>query len=101
MTFLLNRDDIAGPVNIVGPRPATNAEFTKALGGALHRPAVMPVPGIALRVLLGEMVVEALRSLRVLPGVTEPGRLPVPAPGPERGTGGSIQTRMVFSSVLR
>lgn len=69
LSFLLTHDDIAGPVNVVGPAPATNAEFTRALGRALHRPTVMPVPGVALRILLGEMSVEALRSLRVLPGV--------------------------------
>ncbi|AVT39484.1 TIGR01777 family oxidoreductase [Plantactinospora sp. BB1] len=69
MTFLLDREEIAGPVNVVGPAPVTNAEFTRALGRALHRPTVMPVPGIALRILLGELSVESLRSLRVLPGV--------------------------------
>ncbi|MEO3746045.1 TIGR01777 family oxidoreductase [Plantactinospora sp. B5E13] len=69
LSFLLTHDDIAGPVNVVGPAPATNAEFTRTLGRALHRPTVMPVPGVALRILLGEMSVEALRSLRVLPGV--------------------------------
>ncbi|GAB3985150.1 TIGR01777 family oxidoreductase [Plantactinospora veratri] len=69
MTFLLDREDIAGPVNVVGPAPVTNAEFTRALGRALHRPTVMPVPGIALRILLGELSIESLRSLRVLPGV--------------------------------
>ncbi|MEE6260487.1 TIGR01777 family oxidoreductase [Plantactinospora sonchi] len=69
LSFLLANDEIAGPVNVVGPAPATNAEFTRALGRELHRPTVMPVPGIALRILLGEMSIEAMRSLRVLPGV--------------------------------
>lgn len=69
LSFLLTHDEVAGPVNVVGPAPATNAEFTRTLGRALHRPTVMPVPGVALRILLGEMSVEALRSLRVLPGV--------------------------------
>lgn len=67
--FLLERDDIAGPVNVVSPNPVTNAEFTRALGRAVHRPAVMPVPTLALRVWLGELSSEALRSSRVLPGV--------------------------------
>lgn len=71
MSFLLTRDDIAGPVNVVGPAPVTNAEFTRTLGRVLHRPTVMPVPGVALRILLGEMSTEALRSLRVLPGVLD------------------------------
>jgi uncharacterized protein len=69
VVFLLDRSDLAGPVNVVGPAPATNAEFTKALGRALHRPTFMPVPGIALQLLLGEMAFEALHSARVLPGV--------------------------------
>jgi uncharacterized protein (TIGR01777 family) len=67
--FLLGRDDIAGPVNVVGPQPATNVEFTRALGRALNRPTVMPVPTLALRLLLGELCGEALRSSRVLPAV--------------------------------
>lgn len=67
--FLLSRDDIAGPVNLVSPNPATNAEFTQALARALHRPAVMPVPTLALRLWLGELAGEALRSSRVLPAV--------------------------------
>jgi hypothetical protein len=67
--FLLARDDIAGPVNVVGPAPVTNAEFTRVLGRHLRRPTVMPVPGFALRILLGEMSIEVLHSARVLPGV--------------------------------
>lgn len=45
----------SGPVNASAPRPVTNREFSKALGRALHRPAVAPVPGLALRALYGEM----------------------------------------------
>jgi uncharacterized protein (TIGR01777 family) len=67
--FLLDRDDMAGPVNVVGPEPVTNAEFTQALGRVLHRPAVLMVPGVALHVGLGEFAGEALRSQRVVPGV--------------------------------
>ncbi len=67
--FLLERDDIAGPVNLVGPAPVTNAEFTAALGSAVHRPTIMPIPGFGLRVVLGEFSTEALSSARVLPGV--------------------------------
>ncbi|GAA3349169.1 TIGR01777 family oxidoreductase [Amorphoplanes nipponensis] len=67
--FLLDREDLAGPVNMVGPEPATNADFTQALAKVLHRPAVLQVPGIALQVALGEFAHEALRSQRVLPGV--------------------------------
>lgn len=67
--FLLERSDVAGPVNVVGPNPVTNAAFGKALGAAVHRPAIMPIPAFALQIALGEFAVEALRSSRVLPGV--------------------------------
>lgn len=67
--FLLRRDDLAGPVNLVGPRPVTNAEFTRALSRELNRPAMLPVPGVVLRGLLGEFGRDVLASKRVLPGV--------------------------------
>lgn len=67
--FVLNRDDIAGPVNLVGPDPVTNATFTEVFSRLLRRPAVMPIPSIALHVALGEFAGEALRSQRVVPGV--------------------------------
>ncbi len=69
VVFLLAREDIAGPVNMVGPDPARNADFTKALGKALHRPAIAPIPTLALRIVLGEFANEAVASQRVLPGV--------------------------------
>jgi uncharacterized protein len=69
VTFLITRADIAGPVNMVGPDPVRNAEFTRALAKALHRPAIMPIPKISLRVVLGEFANEAVASLRVMPGV--------------------------------
>lgn len=66
--FLLEHNEIAGPVNIVSPQPVTNAEFTRALGAALHRPAAFPVPAFALRLAFGQMADEALlASTRVLP----------------------------------
>jgi uncharacterized protein (TIGR01777 family) len=67
--FLLDRDDIAGPVNVVGPHPVTNATFTQAFGHLLHRPTIMPIPGPALHLVLGGLAGEALKSQRVLPGV--------------------------------
>jgi uncharacterized protein (TIGR01777 family) len=51
----LDGDDWSGPVNASAPEPVTNKEFSKALGRALHRPAFLPVPAFALRVLYGEM----------------------------------------------
>lgn len=58
---------MAGAVNATAPHPATNAEFTRALAAALGRPAMLPVPGVVLRVLLGEMSEVLLASQRVLP----------------------------------
>ncbi|MFG2100624.1 TIGR01777 family oxidoreductase [Micromonospora echinaurantiaca] len=65
--FLLDSDTVAGPVNVVGPAPSTNAEFTRELARQLHRPAFMPIPALALKVVLGGFSVEALSSSRVLP----------------------------------
>ncbi|MFI6820772.1 TIGR01777 family oxidoreductase [Micromonospora sp. NPDC050187] len=75
VVFLLDRDDVAGPVNVVGPNPVRNAEFARELARQLHRPAVMPVPALALKIALGGFAQEALTSTRVLPGVlTRAGR---------------------------
>jgi uncharacterized protein len=67
--FVLAEPRIDGPVNLVGPDPVTNAEFTKALARALHRPALMPVPRLGVRILFGEYAEEGYRSLRVMPKV--------------------------------
>jgi uncharacterized protein (TIGR01777 family) len=69
VVFVLAREDISGPVNMVGPEPVTNATFTEVFARLLHRPAFMPIPGIGLKLLLGEFAGEALRSQRVIPGV--------------------------------
>lgn len=53
--FLLNHSDARGPYNLCAPSPVRNREFAKTLGGVLNRPAFMPMPGLALRILLGEM----------------------------------------------
>jgi len=47
--------DLDGPVNLTAPNPVTSAQFTKALGRALHRPTVLPLPSMAVRSLFGEM----------------------------------------------
>lgn len=58
----LGRDSVRGPVNSVGPSPVTNAEFTKALGRALSRPTIFPLPAFMARVMLGEMADALLLS---------------------------------------
>jgi len=51
----LATDSLRGPVNTVAPNPATNAQFTRALGETLHRPTVFPLPAFMVRVMFGEM----------------------------------------------
>jgi uncharacterized protein len=69
--FLLHRDDITGPVNMVGPTPATNADFTRALCAALRRPALMPLPASLLKLLVGEFGRDAVVSKKLVPGVLQ------------------------------
>lgn len=70
-TVTLLTGEVSGPVNIVGPTPATNADLIKAVGSALNRPTPWVVPGFALRVVVGEASVELLRGARVRPRVLE------------------------------
>ena len=58
-----------GVINLTSPNPVTNAEFTKALGGALHRPTLLPVPTFALNVLYGKQLAHEmlLEGQRVVP----------------------------------
>lgn len=58
---------LSGPVNAVAPQPVTNAEFSRALGSALGRPAFLPLPRFALRAAFGEMSQVLTGSQRVLP----------------------------------
>jgi uncharacterized protein (TIGR01777 family) len=68
LEHLIGRDSIRGPVNTVSLAPVTNREFTRALGRALRRPAVLPVPAVALQLLLGGMARETLlASQRAVP----------------------------------
>jgi uncharacterized protein (TIGR01777 family) len=75
----IHRDDLAelfrfavekpvrGALNAVAPNPVTNADFTRELGRAVHRPAIFPAPGFALRLMFGEMSELLLASQRVTP----------------------------------
>ncbi len=66
--YLLNDNDMQGPVNAVAPVAATNEEFTSALGRALNRPTIFPLPAFVARGLLGEMADQTmLSSTRVVP----------------------------------
>jgi uncharacterized protein (TIGR01777 family) len=60
-------DGVGGALNGTAPNPVTNAEFTRALGSALHRPAIFPVPAFVPRLILGEGADIILYGQRVLP----------------------------------
>lgn len=62
---------LRGAVNLAAPAPVTNREFSKALGRALHRPAILPVPSFALKLLYGEMSAVVLTGQRVVPAALE------------------------------
>ena len=64
---ILVTDSLDGPVNVSTPMPVTNAEFARTLGLVLSRPAVLPVPGLGLRLALGEMASMVLASVRLDP----------------------------------
>ena len=63
----LDGDDWSGPINVTAPEPVTNQEFSKALGRALHRPAVAPIPALALKLLYGDMAQIILTGVRAVP----------------------------------
>ena len=68
-TLAVEDPSLHGPVNAVSPGAVRNAEFTEALGAALHRPALVPVPALALKLLYGEMASMVLASQHVVPTV--------------------------------
>ena len=72
MRFVLEHEDVSGPVNLAGPEPATNAEFTAALAEVLGRPAPFVVPGFLLTAALGQMAEElVLTGPRAIPAVLQ------------------------------
>lgn len=72
LLFAISHDDVSGPLNLTGPAPVTNAEFTAALGRTVNRPTPLIVPGFALRTLLGEFAGEGLLGgQRAIPAALE------------------------------
>jgi uncharacterized protein (TIGR01777 family) len=72
LRFALENSSVRGAVNVVAPQPLQNAEFTKVLAKAMHRPALFPAPAFALRLALGEMAdALLLSSQRVAPRALE------------------------------
>ena len=72
LLFAMTEPSISGPVNLTGPAPVTNAEFTAALGRALNRRAALLLPGLLARAALGELAEEAMLSgQRAIPAALE------------------------------
>jgi uncharacterized protein (TIGR01777 family) len=67
LCWALDAEALGGPVNVVAPAAVTNAEFVRTLGAVLRRPAVLPVPGTAVRLMFGEMGNDLLGGQRVSP----------------------------------
>ncbi len=67
----IDNTKFAGPINASAPNPVTNKQFAKALGRALNRPAVAPVPGFTIKLMYGEMAQVVLTGVRMVPGRAE------------------------------
>ena len=67
----LAQDDLRGPLNVTAPRPVSNAELTKAFAKQLGRPAFLPVPAFALKLMFGKGATVLVTGVRVLPAVAE------------------------------
>lgn len=73
LIFSLERQELEGPVNLVSPTPVTNAEFAATLGRVLKRPAIMPVPKLALRIGAGRQMADEMLigGVRVIPAALQ------------------------------
>jgi uncharacterized protein (TIGR01777 family) len=67
LVWMLDNDQARGAYNVVSPQPVTNAEFARTLAQVLNRPAILPAPAFALRVMLGEMARLLLTGQRAVP----------------------------------
>jgi uncharacterized protein (TIGR01777 family) len=65
--YALDSSTLSGPINATAPNPTTNREFSKTLGRAIHRPAVLPVPPFALKIIYGKMSSIVTTGQRVVP----------------------------------
>jgi uncharacterized protein len=71
LSFCLHAHSADGPVNLTAPEPATNRDLSKALGRVLGRPAVAPVPALAVKALYGEMATIVTTGVRAVPSRLE------------------------------
>lgn len=67
LAHLVDHPEVVGPVNVVGAAPARQRDVAKALGRAVHRPAVLPAPSFGIKAVLGGFAVEVLTSKRAVP----------------------------------
>lgn len=67
LLFALDNEGASGAINVTAPEPVTNKELSKALGRVLHRPALAPVPGLAVKALYGQMAEIVITGQRALP----------------------------------
>lgn len=69
--FLIETEAARGPVNMTAPQPVRNKELAQAIGRVLHRPAIMPAPGLAVKLLVGELSDVVLKGQKVLPATLQ------------------------------
>ncbi|MGR4879361.1 TIGR01777 family oxidoreductase [Streptomyces sp. LARHCF249] len=67
LRHIIDTPAVSGPVNLTAPEPLTNRQVTAAMARVLHRPALLPVPAVALRIVLGELAEDVLGSQRARP----------------------------------
>ena len=67
LLYALEENYVEGAINLTAPNPVRNNQFSSALGRAVRRPALMPVPPVALKLMLGEGASVLLASQRILP----------------------------------
>lgn len=89
--FLIDRQDISGPVNLTAPNPQTNAEFTAALAAAVHRPALLSIPSPVLAIALGGVTSDLMTSARVLPKKLEQAGFEFAYPDPASALAAELQ----------
>jgi uncharacterized protein len=65
--WIVQTPSVSGPVNLTAPHPVTNRHLSRALGRAMRRPSLVPVPGFALRIIVGEFAESLVTGQRVIP----------------------------------
>jgi len=67
LRFLIDNPNASGVYNLTSPYPLKNVDFERAIGGVMRRPAIIPTPAFAIRLLFGEMAITVLEGQRVVP----------------------------------